>query len=140
MSKHKTIPKKIRLELYEKYNNKCAYCGCDLEYKDMQVDHVKSVVGVGNNRIIGAVGTVLENQTGEDNSFSVEFDEHIGGHVKTHPCNAGENTSYLYDSEYVVLENYNPTEKLYTQADLDKAKGQGKQEALEEIRKWLEKK
>lgn len=21
----------------------CAYCGCDLEYKDMQVDHVKSV-------------------------------------------------------------------------------------------------
>ena len=43
MSKHKPIPKKIRLSLYEKYNHKCAYCGCNLEYKDMQVDHIKSV-------------------------------------------------------------------------------------------------
>ena len=43
MSKHKTIPKKIRQEVYQKYNHRCAYCGCDLEYKDMQVDHVKSV-------------------------------------------------------------------------------------------------
>lgn len=43
MSKHKSIPKKIRMSLYEKYNHKCAYCGCDLEYKDMQVDHIKSV-------------------------------------------------------------------------------------------------
>lgn len=43
MSKHKTIPAKIRKEVYEKYNHHCAYCGCELEYKDMQVDHVKSV-------------------------------------------------------------------------------------------------
>lgn len=43
MSKHKAIPKKTRLKLYDKYNHRCAYCGCDLEYKDMQVDHVKSV-------------------------------------------------------------------------------------------------
>ena len=32
----------MRLSLYEKYNHKCAYCGCDLEYKDMQIDHIKS--------------------------------------------------------------------------------------------------
>lgn len=43
MSKHKAIPKKKRIALYDKYNHKCAYCGCDLEYKEMQVDHVKSV-------------------------------------------------------------------------------------------------
>ena len=43
MSKHKAIPKRIRQQLYEKYNHRCAYCGCNLEYKDMQVDHVKSV-------------------------------------------------------------------------------------------------
>lgn len=43
MSKHKTIPKKIRMNLYDRYNHKCAYCGCDIEYKDMQVDHIKSV-------------------------------------------------------------------------------------------------
>lgn len=43
MSKHKPIPKKMRMDLYDKYNHKCAYCGCDLEYKDMQIDHIKSV-------------------------------------------------------------------------------------------------
>ena len=43
MSKHKAIPKKIRLAVYEKCNRRCAYCGCALEYKDMQVDHVKPV-------------------------------------------------------------------------------------------------
>lgn len=43
MSKHKAIPKKTRIALYEKYNHRCAYCGCSLEYKDMQVDHIQSV-------------------------------------------------------------------------------------------------
>lgn len=41
--KHKPIPKKIREQVYAKYNGHCAYCGCELEYKDMQVDHIKSV-------------------------------------------------------------------------------------------------
>ena len=40
--KHKPIPKSIRLEVYEKCNHRCAYCGCELEYKDMQVDHIES--------------------------------------------------------------------------------------------------
>lgn len=43
MSKHKTIPKKVRIALYEKYNHKCAYCGNEIAYKEMQVDHVASV-------------------------------------------------------------------------------------------------
>lgn len=36
----KAIPKKVRLEVYNKYNGHCAYCGKALEYKDMQVDHL----------------------------------------------------------------------------------------------------
>lgn len=43
MSKHKTIPKKIRLEVYEKYNHHCAYCGCEIAFADMQVDHLNPV-------------------------------------------------------------------------------------------------
>jgi len=43
MSKHKPIPKKIRIFLYDKYHHRCAYCGCPLGYKDMQIDHVESV-------------------------------------------------------------------------------------------------
>lgn|SRR5574344_691071 len=31
--------KKIREEVYNKYDGHCAYCGCKIEYKDMQIDH-----------------------------------------------------------------------------------------------------
>lgn len=41
--KRKPIPKKIREQVYAKYNGHCAYCGCELKYKDMQVDHLDAV-------------------------------------------------------------------------------------------------
>lgn len=43
MSSRKSIPKSVRLLVHEKYNHRCAYCGCELDYKDMQVDHIESV-------------------------------------------------------------------------------------------------
>lgn len=46
----KQIPKRVREQIYHKYDGHCAYCGCKLEYKDMQVDHLKPVYGYdGNN-------------------------------------------------------------------------------------------
>lgn len=39
----KRIPKKARQTVYAKYNGHCAYCGCKLGYKDMQVDHIDAV-------------------------------------------------------------------------------------------------
>ena len=41
--KRKPIPKKVREQIYEKYYGHCAYCGCEIEYKEMQVDHIDSV-------------------------------------------------------------------------------------------------
>jgi 5-methylcytosine-specific restriction endonuclease McrA len=35
------INKKTREEVWEKYGRKCSYCGRDLEYKQLQVDHIK---------------------------------------------------------------------------------------------------
>lgn len=32
--------KKQREDIYNKYNGHCAYCGKEIEYKDMQVDHL----------------------------------------------------------------------------------------------------
>lgn len=29
-----------RLQVYNKYGGRCAYCGREIEYKDMQVDHI----------------------------------------------------------------------------------------------------
>ena len=34
------MTKKEREAIYNKYNGHCAYCGKEIEYKDMQVDHV----------------------------------------------------------------------------------------------------
>ena len=39
----KAIPQSVRKAVYQKYGGRCAYCGCKLEYKDMQVDHMVSV-------------------------------------------------------------------------------------------------
>ena len=36
----KTISKKVRMDVYNKYGGCCAYCGKELEYKDMQLDHL----------------------------------------------------------------------------------------------------
>ncbi len=47
MKKRKPIPKKTRELVWKKYGCKCGYCGCDLEYKDLVIDHMKSVfVGI----------------------------------------------------------------------------------------------
>lgn len=40
MPKRKTISKKMREQVYNKYSGHCAYCGKELEYKDFQVDHL----------------------------------------------------------------------------------------------------
>ena len=39
MNRHK-ITKVERQQAYEKYGGHCAYCGKEIEIKDMQVDHM----------------------------------------------------------------------------------------------------
>ncbi len=34
-----SISKKVREAVYKKYDGHCAYCGREIAYKDMQVDH-----------------------------------------------------------------------------------------------------
>ena len=40
MSKRKILSPEQRHQIYKKYDGRCAYCGCEIEYKDMQVDHL----------------------------------------------------------------------------------------------------
>ena len=42
-TKRKSISKKTRMKVYEKCGGRCAYCGRQIEYKEMQVDHVVSL-------------------------------------------------------------------------------------------------
>jgi hypothetical protein len=41
--KKKILTKQERMEIYNKYGGHCAYCGKEIEYKDMQVDHIKPI-------------------------------------------------------------------------------------------------
>ena len=36
------VSKKQREQVYKKYNGRCAYCGQKIEYKEMQIDHIKA--------------------------------------------------------------------------------------------------
>lgn len=40
--KRKSIPKNVRARVFNLCNGHCAYCGCEIDPKDMQVDHYLS--------------------------------------------------------------------------------------------------
>ena len=41
----KTIAKAVREKVHQKYGGRCAYCGKEIDYKDMQVDHLIPLEG-----------------------------------------------------------------------------------------------
>lgn len=43
------MKKELRLKVWNKYNKKCSYCGEDIEYKNMQVDHIHPKYNGGVN-------------------------------------------------------------------------------------------
>lgn len=45
IAKRKRLKKSERMEIYNKTNGRCAYCGCELRYEDMQVDHIVPLNG-----------------------------------------------------------------------------------------------
>lgn len=47
----KKLTKEERLTIYQMYNGHCAYCGCPIELKDMQVDHIVPVYKNGQNEM-----------------------------------------------------------------------------------------
>lgn len=47
--KRKPLPKALRVRVYKKYAGRCAYCGKQIKYEDMQVDHIKAVYLGGDN-------------------------------------------------------------------------------------------
>lgn len=46
------IKKSTRKILYEEFDGRCGYCSRKIEYKDMQVDHIRPIRSGGGNEII----------------------------------------------------------------------------------------
>ena len=42
MSQRRKLTKDERRVVYDKMGGHCAYCGCELAYEDMQVDHIEA--------------------------------------------------------------------------------------------------
>lgn len=51
MSKRRRLTKEERQQVYQKCNGHCAYCGCELEYKDMQVEHITPLYRGGKDEL-----------------------------------------------------------------------------------------
>ena len=45
------LSKSERQKLYDRFNGHCAYCGREIEYKDMQADHVKPLKIGGEDNV-----------------------------------------------------------------------------------------
>lgn len=74
----KSIPKQIREQVYQKYNGHCAYCGCKLEYKNMQVDHVVAVYGHNGSNDINNLMPSCRMCNFYKSTFSIEvFRKHL---------------------------------------------------------------
>ncbi len=43
MPKRKKLTKGQRIAVYYKFGGHCAYCGCEIDIADMQVDHIKAL-------------------------------------------------------------------------------------------------
>lgn len=55
--KRRRLSKLEREKVYQKCHGHCAYCGCILDYKDMQVDHVKPLRTGGSDDISNMLPT-----------------------------------------------------------------------------------
>lgn len=49
--KRKSLSKTIRKSVYERYGGRCGYCGCEMEMKQMQVDHMVAFRSGGSNEL-----------------------------------------------------------------------------------------
>lgn len=47
----KRFNQKSRLEIWQKFNGHCAYCGIEITVKSMQVDHIQPIVFKGSDLI-----------------------------------------------------------------------------------------
>ena len=47
--KRQRISNQVRQQVYDKYDGHCAYCGCNISMKELQVDHFAPVYLFGDN-------------------------------------------------------------------------------------------
>jgi len=104
-----------RQKVLDKYNGHCAYCGCEITQKTMQVDHIKNQHGFW----IGKKGYQVHK--------GIKDDTDINGIDNLNPacavCNKWKSTFSIEDFRYEISEQINRAEK--TSANFRMAKRYG---------------
>lgn len=102
MSKRKAVSKKDRKLVYEMYGGHCAYCGCKLELKDMQVDHFNSVYAYdGKNELENYMPSCRQCNFYKSTGTIEQFRKHI---KSTLWANLKETFQYRLALKYKLIE------------------------------------
>jgi predicted RNA-binding Zn-ribbon protein involved in translation (DUF1610 family) len=64
--KRKPIPKETRQKVWEKYQGRCAYCGKEIKYEEMQVDHAIPFAGEWYGRNTEKVRQMIDDNSIND--------------------------------------------------------------------------
>ena len=107
--KRKAISKSTREEVHKKHKGHCAYCGCNLEYKNMQVDHLKAKRVGGKDEIENYMPACRMCNFYKDTLSIEEFRENI----KTIPERLEREFIYRLAKKYGVVEEKEVDIKFY---------------------------
>lgn len=114
----KPIPKNIREQVYRKYNGHCAYCGRELDYKDMQVDHVVSVYGNNGSNDIDNLMPSCRMCNFYKSTFSIEV---FRKHLETLHERLQKPFIYRLALKYGLIEEHKKKVKFYFEKEKENA-------------------
>ena len=98
----KVISKEKRQTVFAKFDGHCAYCGCEIEYKEMQVDHIECVRNHGDNTQIENLMPACRMCNFYKSTYPLEmFRENI---TKTMIPNLQKNFNYRLAIKYGFVE------------------------------------
>ena len=85
--KRKCISMRKRKLVYEKCNHRCAYCGCELNFESMHVDHVEPISRGGQSEVSNYLPACSFCNIFKSDYSVEEFRENIVGLRKRLFCN-----------------------------------------------------
>jgi CRISPR/Cas system Type II protein with McrA/HNH and RuvC-like nuclease domain len=88
---------KKRMKYYAKFNGKCIYCGCSIEFNNFEIDHIKPKSKGGKDDEDNLVASYIDCYRAKSNKTLREFKDYIE--------DLGEDL-WLYNNKFRLLVKY----------------------------------
>lgn len=99
-----------RLQIYNKYGGKCAYCGCVLDYEEMTIDHILPIYRGGTNYPVNLNPCCKSCNRYKSSNTVEEFRKKVGYILNRLNKN---NSTYKIAKKYNLIEENNHEIKFY---------------------------